>query len=218
MLQISNTELRVGIMCENEIIRFGLKAAISNLGIVDVVREISQPSSVALAEEFETLDVVVISCDDWTHALRAVTVARKINVRSLAFVDDGSAKDLQKLVELRPDGFVLQKELTKERLEDALIRVSRREVPIPPEISTRLFDTASHTIEASRLGYIKLTAREQDALQLLADGLTNKEIAKCLAISIHGVKRLVGNILLKLNSPNRTQAVVLAMRHGLVER
>ncbi|MDO0930293.1 LuxR C-terminal-related transcriptional regulator [Streptomyces sp. DG2A-72] len=63
---------------------------------------------------------------------------------------------------------------------------------------------------------ISLTSRETETLELLADGLSNKQIARALRISTHGAKRLVGAVLLKLGAPNRTAAVAIAMHAGLV--
>lgn len=50
----------------------------------------------------------------------------------------------------------------------------------------------------------------------MAEGLSNKQAARRLQISEHGVKRLVGNVLAKLNCPNRTLAVVRAIEDGLL--
>jgi two-component system nitrate/nitrite response regulator NarL len=65
-------------------------------------------------------------------------------------------------------------------------------------------------------GLVPLTAREKETLDLLAQGLSNKQIAKSLAISAHGAKRLVGVVLMKLGAPNRTTAVITAINEGLV--
>lgn len=65
---------------------------------------------------------------------------------------------------------------------------------------------------------IALTARELQVLRLVADGLSNKQAARVLGISENGVKRLVGNLLAKLNTPNRTLAVVRALEIGLLEK
>lgn len=62
----------------------------------------------------------------------------------------------------------------------------------------------------------ELTPREQEVLQLLAEGLTNKAIARRLGISEHTVKFHVNAILGKLSAQSRTEAVVLATRLGLV--
>ncbi|MFK0156900.1 response regulator transcription factor [Streptomyces sp. NPDC090499] len=61
-----------------------------------------------------------------------------------------------------------------------------------------------------------LTPRELQVLRLVAQGLSNKQVSRQLQISEHGVKQLVGNVLAKLNCPNRTLAVVRAMEDGLL--
>ena len=60
-----------------------------------------------------------------------------------------------------------------------------------------------------------LTDREQEVLQLIADGMNNREIAEKLVISEKTVKTHVSNILNKLHLDDRTQAAIYALRHGL---
>ena len=64
---------------------------------------------------------------------------------------------------------------------------------------------------------IGLREREEQVLALIEQGLSNKQIAKCLSISQHGAKRHVANVFAKLNCPNRTLAVALALRDGIIE-
>ncbi|MGI5287809.1 response regulator transcription factor [Nonomuraea polychroma] len=61
-----------------------------------------------------------------------------------------------------------------------------------------------------------LTPRERQVLELLVEGMSNKQIA--LRISQHGVKRLVSNVLAKLNCPNRTMAVRTAITDGILSK
>jgi len=62
-----------------------------------------------------------------------------------------------------------------------------------------------------------LTRREQQILQYIADGNTNKQIAKTLNISEQTIKNHVSAILRKLNANDRAHAVVLAIRNGLIK-
>jgi DNA-binding NarL/FixJ family response regulator len=63
-----------------------------------------------------------------------------------------------------------------------------------------------------------VTARERQVLSLLAEGLTNRQIAQRLVVSEHTVHRHVTNILRKLDLPSRTAAAALAVRAGLAEK
>ena len=61
-----------------------------------------------------------------------------------------------------------------------------------------------------------LSEREQELLRLVADGLTNEQIARRLIVSVHTVHRHVANIRLKLNQPSRGAAASYAVRHELI--
>ncbi len=63
-----------------------------------------------------------------------------------------------------------------------------------------------------------MTPREREVLRLLAEGLTNRQIASRLVVSEHTVHRHVTNILRKLDVPSRTAAAALAAQAGLLER
>jgi DNA-binding NarL/FixJ family response regulator len=66
-------------------------------------------------------------------------------------------------------------------------------------------------------GVLPLTARERQALRLLADGRSNKQVARALDVSFDSAKRLVSTVLLKLGAANRTAAVVRGIAVGLLE-
>jgi DNA-binding CsgD family transcriptional regulator len=61
-----------------------------------------------------------------------------------------------------------------------------------------------------------LTPREQETVALLAEGLSNRQIGRRLGLSEHGAKRLVANVMIKLDATNRTAAVAEAMSRGLI--
>ncbi|GGG74892.1 response regulator [Edaphobacter dinghuensis] len=86
-------------------------------------------------------------------------------------------------------------------------RVYEGERWIPPHIAQQLAD---------RVARDQLSNREVEILQLIANGMKNREIANTLCISQHTVRNHVNNVLEKLNSRDRTEAVTIALRQGLV--
>lgn len=114
---------------------------------------------------------------------------------------------------LRADGFLCEPGLTADGLVHAFAQLRRGEIPMPANVMRELLSRASPQ-RPYRLAH--LTAREMEVLRLLAEGMSNKQIARKLSISEHGAKRHVANVLAKMNCPNRTLAVAVAMREGLL--
>jgi two-component system, NarL family, response regulator YdfI len=110
---------------------------------------------------------------------------------------------------------ILPEGVSSEQLISTLEAVSRGLVVMHPSQMQLLrvrgasFDDSSEMIEP-------LTARERDVLQMLSEGLGNKEIAARLRISEHTVKFHVASILGKLGVSSRTEAVTVALRRGLI--
>jgi len=75
---------------------------------------------------------------------------------------------------------------------------------------------ASQPPPAAETPFEPLTAREREILSLVADGLSNTEIAQQLYLSIGTVKRHVANIFIKLGAESRTHALAIARKHGLI--
>jgi DNA-binding NarL/FixJ family response regulator len=104
-------------------------------------------------------------------------------------------------------GYLLKGLLRKELLETVRAVHAGRKC-IPPEVAAQL---------AEHAGEEELSAREIEVLQLIASGNANKEIAGQLAITEETVKGHVKNILAKLSANDRTHAVTLALRRGIIE-
>ena len=115
-------------------------------------------------------------------------------------------------------GFLL-KDGTAERLFDAIRVVAAGEALLAPEVTRRLIGTfATHREAASPppADLRMLTRRETEVLQLVAEGLSNVEIANRLVITEETVKTHVSRLLNKLGLRDRTQAVIVAYESGLV--
>lgn len=102
--------------------------------------------------------------------------------------------------------------LLKEVLADELIRIIRKvhsgERPIPSDLAKKL---------KARMKRPSLTIREMEVLKLMAEGLRNKEIARALAIGEQTAQTHVKSILAKLGVSDRTQAVTVAVRKGIID-
>ena len=114
-------------------------------------------------------------------------------------------------------GYVL-KEAEPEELRRAVVAAQRGEVMLCPIIASKVLDHFRAEVgSVSRpLPYEQLTRRELEVLQSAADGLTNREIAERLCITEKTVKNHISNIFSKLNVNDRTQAILYALRQGLV--
>jgi DNA-binding NarL/FixJ family response regulator len=103
--------------------------------------------------------------------------------------------------------YVLKGHVHRELL-DTIRAVHTGQKRIPPEVAAQLADHAADD---------ELTAREIDVLRLIASGNANKVIAYELAITEETVKSHVTNILSKLGANDRTHAVTIGLRRGIIE-
>jgi DNA-binding NarL/FixJ family response regulator len=116
-------------------------------------------------------------------------------------------------------GFLL-KDVTAERLFDAVRVVADGEALLAPGVTRRLIGEFAalkpKTDDASHAAFAELTPRETEVLRLVAEGLSNPEIATRLVVTEETVKTHVSRVLRKLGLRDRTQAVVMAYESGLV--
>jgi DNA-binding NarL/FixJ family response regulator len=115
-------------------------------------------------------------------------------------------------------GFLL-KDVTAERLFDAVRVIAAGDALLAPGVTRQLISEFAQRPTAKRqplLALEELTPRETEVLQLVAEGLSNSEIARRLIVTDETVKTHVSHVLNKLGLRDRTQAVVTAYETGLV--
>jgi len=115
-------------------------------------------------------------------------------------------------------GFLL-KDVTAETLFDAVRVVAAGEALLDPSVTRRLvseFARLRPTLPPRPDALGELTPRELEVLRLVAEGMSNGEIAERLVVSDETVKTHVSRVLSKLHLRDRTQAVVIAYESGLV--
>jgi DNA-binding NarL/FixJ family response regulator len=119
-------------------------------------------------------------------------------------------------------GFVL-KDMPREELVQAVRTVADGETPLAPAVVRRLLARFLDAPPPDRAGrpdprLARLTERERDVLRLVADGMSNAEIADRLVVSPATVKTHVASLLRKLEVRDRLQAAMIALQTGLVDR
>jgi DNA-binding NarL/FixJ family response regulator len=135
----------------------------------------------------------------------------------LVLSDDRGAAQLLFELRDRPWG-VLPVDATPEELSAAVVALDAGLVVMSPPLLegmlvSPIIDDGELKIRSDEL---LLTEREMEVLQLLADGLANKQIAQALGISAHTAKFHVSSILSKLGATNRAEAVRLGLQNGLI--
>jgi two-component system response regulator DegU len=172
-------------------------------------------------------DVALLDLDGPSE--NALDLARKIKQRSPnigVVVLTSNPDDNQLFLALKAQAVAyFSKEITGEQLVEVVRRVSRGEHPINESLTTRP-KVAEHVLQqfqeltskSEAEAFISpLTPREIEILQYIAQGYLNKQIAAELGISEQTIKNHVTSILRKLNANASTEAVVVAIKQGLIK-
>jgi DNA-binding NarL/FixJ family response regulator len=145
--------------------------------------------------------------------------AAKPNALVLVLTASNERTDYARAVDAGASG-VLPKTAPLSEVLSAIRRLGAGEPVLPPHEVIDLLRLAGRTREqdyAARLLLNRLTPRESEVLQALADGLSDKEIAERLTVSTKTVRSHMVNILRKLEVDSRLQALLFAVRYGAVE-
>ena len=115
-------------------------------------------------------------------------------------------------IEAGASGF-LSKSRSLDEVRSAVRAAHSGEAVISPELLARLLPRLNRRREPSR---VELTERELEVLGLLAEGLTNSEIAERIVVSVHTVRNHVANLSAKLGAHSKLEALSIAIRRGLL--
>lgn len=209
--------LAVAVHVEAELLRLGLQAMLPGLETVDRAEQFGRAAALERALSEHRFDVLILSSANTAYATPGRLRHAHSGLRTLVVLDPADAESHGALAKLPADGYLLREELTATALDRALRQLAADEMPMPLRLGRRLLSHAGESAHLLPARTVRLTAREHQVLDRLVAGLSNKQIARHLRISEHGVKRLVSSVLLKLDAANRTAAVVTAIKLGLID-
>ena len=206
--------IRVLIADDHAVVREGLRTFFSLQDDIEVVGDAADgEQAVELAERLEP-DVVVM--DLVMPKLDGIAAMRELRRRApgtrvvilTSFIDD---ERLLPALRAGAAGYLL-KNIEPQELARAVRAADAGEAIIDPTVAARLVEAL---VEEDRVPRPELTAREQEVLDLIASGYSNKRIARELGVAEKTVKSHVSHLLAKLGVSDRTQAALYAARLGL---
>lgn len=203
---------------EDEVIRTGLQTLLAGAMDVDDVTGRGEWLNQKLHPQAPPcrFSFLFAAHDLVRDAVEHVQAARNEGWKLIVMLRHPDNREVAAATELNPDGFLVEGRIDSSTLRTAVQEITDGYVHVPQAMMRGLLAEVRRPASYGPLGINILTTREVETLRLLADGFSNKQIAKRHGISINGVKRHVGNILAKLNCPNRTLAAAEAIRRQII--
>ena len=207
--------LRLLVVDDHPVVRMGLVAMLSEHADFEVVGEAADGAEgVERAEELRP-DVVLMDVKmpgmDGVEALRRLRELEN-PARVLIVTSFTEQRTVVPALRAGAAGYVY-KDVDPDALAGAIRSVHAGHILLQPEVAGALLSQEEANSGQGRGG--ALTEREREVLGLIADGRSNREIARALVLSEKTVKTHVSNILMKLDVADRTQAALWAVRHGV---
>ncbi len=210
--------IKVMIVDDHMMVRKGLAQIVAGFKDMLLVGEAENAESAIKLFESKKPDVTLM--DMVLPDLSGAETIRRIrqNHKDAVFIALTSFGDealIKEALQSGARGF-FYKDIHVKDLANAIRQAHKGQLALHPKAAEVTMKLVSASAEESAAP--KLSKRELDVLQFLAQGMTNKQIAAQLALQLSTVKLYTSNILSKLKSKSRAEAVAAAMRLGLVEK
>ena len=209
-------QIRVLIADDHAVVRKGIQMIIGTEPTIQLVGEAKNGREAVYQAQRLRPDVILMDLvmpeEDGLAALTEIKRGHP-NIKIIVLTTFEDDHRIQTALEAGADGYLL-KDADGEALLRAIQAVQLGEMPLHPRVARHLF--------VGRAGYRdtpqtdQLTEREKEVLQLIAKGLSNRDVAQILSLSEGTVKIHVSHILGKLQVSSRTEAAMLGIQQGLV--
>jgi DNA-binding NarL/FixJ family response regulator len=217
---------KVVIIGQQPLFRQGIKSSLSQMRDMEVLEEVEIEEKVLSTIEISLPDVVLLDLDG--APVKGLTLCRAIKLRlpsvaTIVFTSQPEDGQLFQTIKAQASAY-LSKTATIEELAQTIRRCAHGEHPINeilterPKVAEQILQEFYELSGAKETANFisPLTPRETEILSYMAQGYLNKEIARELNVSEQTVKNHITSILRKLNVNARTQAVIVAIKKGLV--
>lgn len=210
---------RVLLVDDHELVRQGIAAMLHGTNELQVVGEAKTGREALEVARRELPDVVLMDVRmpdmDGLEATKRIKEERPRTAVIMLTMHDNPTY-LRDAVRAGAAGYLL-KDVSKEELIDAVKQVATGGAFIESQMLKGMLSEMKPSGAGHSPAAKNLTKRESEILALVAEGMSNREIAEKLVLSPETVKSHVAAILEKLNVSDRTQAAIYAVRNGLVE-
>jgi DNA-binding NarL/FixJ family response regulator len=211
------TKIRLLLVEDNRLLREGLTAMLNEQPDIEVVAAFGNGKEAVLkaAQELKPQIILLDLGLKGQNSLRLVESVKKDYSKVKVIVMDlmPVQADMIEFVKAGVSGFIL-KEATFEDFVGTIRTVAAGVSVLPPSLTGSLFSQIIETVagegKASLIESVRMTKREREVIELIAEGLSNKEIAQRLNIATYTVKSHVHNILDKLALHTRLQVASYA--------
>ncbi|MBI2846206.1 MAG: response regulator transcription factor [Chloroflexi bacterium] len=211
--------LKVLIGDDHQVVREGLRMILGLRDDIQVVGEASDGHEVIALAEALRPDVILM--DLRMSSMNGVEATKHIKdlypeMGVIVLTGFGNDEYVFQSLEAGADGFLL-KDASPEELTEAIRRVAQGESMVTPSILRRVLDRVYQSPQHPEELVEHLTKRELEILAALAQGMRNAEIAQELHITERTVKTHLSHIFAKIQARGRVEAILYALREGLVE-
>ena len=223
---MNNNKILVFIVSQQSLFQQGIEHSLSGVADIAISGIVEVGDQALSAIDNLPPDVAIVDIDgpsDDSLALAHRIKQRSPNIGVIVLTSNPNDTDLFQALKAQAVAY-LSKEVTADQLVSIIRRVANGEHPINESLTTRP-KLAEHVLHQFQELYWRseaeaflspLTPRETEILNYIAKGYLNKQIAAELGISEQTIKNHVTSILRKLNANARTEAVVVAIKQGLI--